>query len=172
MQANETCTLRDGTALVLRPVAASDDDDLARLIAQLSPRDRRWRFHGALNGLTPARLRTLTQPGAGSVALVATVRDELVADVRCVVDATGTGAEFALMVASAWRRRGVARLCMSALSRASSDAGLRWLHGAVMADNAPMLSLMRRCGFLCTPSRHASDVVVVERLVTSRRPQV
>lgn len=162
--------LRGGAQLKLRRVAPMDDVQLQQLIAQLSPGDRRWRFHGAVNGLTPARIHAMTHPGPDTVALVATVNGELVADVRCVVDATGTAAEFALMVASGWRRRGLAMHCIEALCKASADAGWRWLYGTVMHDNAPMLALMLRCGFFCMPSRADPRLQIVERLLEPSSP--
>ena len=89
-------------------------------------------------------------------------RQTLVADARYVVDATRRGAEFALMVAGAWQRRGIGERAVAALQRAAAAAGLRWLYGSVLADNAPMLALMRHCGFLCTRSRVDRDLVSVE----------
>jgi GNAT superfamily N-acetyltransferase len=84
-----------------------------------------------------------------------------------VIDDTGHGAEFALMVAAAWRRLGVGSLVLGALQSAANEAGLRWLHGSVMADNAPMLALMQHSGFLCAPSRGDAGLVAVEARVDS-----
>ena len=147
-----------GTALTLRPVRAEDHDGLDALIRSLTPRDRRWRFHGAVNALTPERLRAMVTPApTQQIALVVVAhgpgRDALIADARCAIDASGEAAEFGLMVAPAWRRLGLGARATLALRDAAADAGLRWLHGAVLADNAPMLALVQRCGFLCTPNR-------------------
>ena len=164
--------LPDGTPLTLRPVRAQDAAALGELIQGLPARDRRWRFHGAVNGATPERLQHMSQPDPRhELALVAVVnltgRDVLIADARCAVDDTGHGAELGLMVAAAWRRHGVGSLVLSALQSAANVAGLRWLYGSVMADNAPMLALMRHSGFLCTPSRGDDSLVAVEARVDS-----
>lgn len=164
-------TIRDwipgrGTFIHWRPPQRDDEQPLDRLVGALSAEDRRRRFHGAVNGLTPARLQRMVSTAPGELALVAVpagLQEVLVADVRCVVDATGGAAEFALMVAPAWRRRGVATLGLAALGRAAADAGLRWLYGQVLADNLPMLALMRRCGFSITPHRGNHRLVMVER---------
>jgi GNAT superfamily N-acetyltransferase len=163
-------TLPNGTPLTLRPVQACDAQGLDTLVKGLTPQDRRWRFHGAVNALAPEQLRGMAEPEAArQLALVVLVhlpgRDALIADARCAIDATGEAAEFGLMVATGWRRLGVGARAMAALRGAASDAGLRWLHGSVLADNAPMLALMHRCGFLCTPSRRDASVVGVERQI-------
>ena len=156
--------LADGHTVVLRPVAAHDAPALEALIGDLSPRDRRWRFHGAVNGVTPARLaRMVAIDPARELALVAATGPDggpLLADVRCVVD--GDSAEFALMVAADRRREGIGACALAELRRAARALGLRWLHGSVLADNLPMLGLLRREGFLCTPHRGDATLVVVE----------
>ena len=167
-------TLRDGTPLRWRAVQATDAAALHALVHELSPRDRRWRFHGAVNSLSVERLRGMTCVDATRQhALVASVQahggERLIADARWVIDGGGSAAEFALMVASAWRRFGVGERAMALLKRSAAEQGLRWLHGSVLADNAPMLALMQRCGFLCTPHRGDADRVVVEACVDRRK---
>ena len=66
------------------------------------------------------------------------------------------------MVAGVWQRRGIGERAVAALQRAAVANGLRWLHGSVLAENAPMRALMRRCGFLCTRSRVDHHLVCVE----------
>jgi GNAT superfamily N-acetyltransferase len=164
----------DGTALTLRPVRADDQRGLDALIRSLAPRDRRWRFHGAVNAFSPERLRAMTMPApAQRIALVVVAhgpgRDVLIADARCAVDASGEAAECGLMVAPEWRRLGLGARATITLRNAAASAGLRWLHGAVQADNAPMLALVQRCGFLCTPNRRDAGLVGVE-LQLEREP--
>jgi len=163
----EHWTLRHGTPATLRPIHAGDAPALDALIRGLSPEDRRRRFHGAISGVPPERLQEMVAVDPGrEVALVVLTgpagRQTLVADARYVVDATRRGAEFALMVAGAWQRRGIGERAVAALQRAAAAAGLRWLYGSVLADNAPMLALMRHCGFLCTRSRVDRSLVSVE----------
>jgi len=160
-------TLRHGTPATLRPIKTTDAPELDALIRGLSQDDRRRRFHGAISGVTPERLQGMVDVDRGiELALVVLAeeagRQTLVADARYVVDATRRGAEFALMVAGAWQRRGIGERAIAALQRAAATDGLRWLYGSVLADNAPMLALMRHCGFLCTRSRVDRSLVSVE----------
>jgi GNAT superfamily N-acetyltransferase len=102
------------------------------------------------------------------MAFVITVKDkrrgeQVIADARYVVDAHAVdSAEFALVVDDHWQRRGLGRRAVQALTSAAQQAGIRWLHGDVRARNVPMLSLMRRCSFSCTPDREDEDIVHAE----------
>lgn len=165
-------TLPDRTPLTLRPVRPGDARRLHDLICGLPPRDRRWRFHGAVSCLAPEQLaRMACADPLRETALVVTAPaaagEQLVADARCVIDGTGQQAEFALMVSAAWRRRGIGQLALHELRRAAAARGLRWLYGTVLRDNLPMLALLRRNGFTCTPHRSDRTLMAVELLVQS-----
>lgn len=163
----ERWTLPDGTPLTLRPVQAGDAPALAALVEALPTQQRRWRFHGAVAALAGVRLERMTHPDPRHELALVVARpgpggEELLADARCVVDATGRNAEFALMVAAPWQRRGIGARALAALQQAAARRGLHWLYGSVLADNAPMLSLVRQCGFRATPHRGGQPLVVVE----------
>lgn len=55
-------TLPDSTQLTVRSPEPPDAPALAALIGGLSPRDRRWRFHGTVNGIVPQRLLRMVDP--------------------------------------------------------------------------------------------------------------
>lgn len=172
---NTRFTTRTGRRVHLRPVCPDDAAALGRMVESLSPLARRWRFHGAVNGLSPRRLHDMASvDGHRRIALVATVEHDggelLVADARCVTDASDSAAEFAIVVAEGWRGLGLARRCLAALREAAADEGLRWLYGHVMADNLPMLALMRRCGFTLSAHRRNTDLVVAEARCEPRTP--
>jgi RimJ/RimL family protein N-acetyltransferase len=167
MNLEQHWTGHDGTPLTMRWVRASDLSGLDALIKSMEPRDRRWRFHGAVNALSAQRLRAMTTPTlAEQLALVVVahgpVGDTLIADARCVIDSSGDSAECGLMVAPAWRRLGIGARATQALREVAASAGLRWLYGSVMADNQPMLALVQRCGFLFTPNRLDASLVGIE----------
>jgi acetyltransferase len=156
----------DGRRFTLRPVLPQDDLLLAELVAGLSPASRRNRFFGAVN-LSLARLRQMAsvdyQQQLGLVVTTQVDRSErVVVDARYCVDTTGDGdrAEFALMVDERWRRQGLGRWAMTALTQAAAQAGLSWLEGEVHHANDPMLSLMQACGFAASP--HAEDGLIVQ----------
>lgn len=158
---------RDGVALTLRPVLPQDDGLLAELVQGLSPSARRNRFHGAVR-LSRAHLQAMSQIDyAQQLGLVVSTQwagaERVIADARYCMHADQASAEFALMVDERWQRHGVGRWALLALVGAAQQAGLRWLQGEVLIDNAPMLALVRACGFALSP--HPDD----ERLVLAQR---
>lgn len=149
-------TLPDRTRLTLRPVLPQDDRLLGDLIGRVSRTTLRNRFHGAVNGVSANRLLQMScvdyrQHLAFVVTLLESGCEKIVADARYCIDEDGEGAEFALLIDDAWQRRGLGARAMGALAGAARSAGLNWLHGDVLASNLPMLALMQRCRFCCTP---------------------
>lgn len=161
--------LPDGPPIRWRPPQPGDAPAIARLVAALSPQDRRRRFHGTLRELPGALLaRFAAPPSADTVALVAehAPSGELVADVRAVLDETRHDADFGLMVATAWQGRGLGHHALGALCEAAAARGWHWLYGHVLAENRPMLALAARCGFRASPHRGDGGIVVVEARLT------
>lgn len=165
--------LSDGTRIVLRPVQPKDSPLLSAMMARLSSQTKYNRFHGAVNNLTSTHLRYMScVDQQRHVAFVLTTRhngeENIIADARYVVDedASSESAEFAIMVEDHWQRLGLAEHAMHALTTAATSNGLRWLHGDVLADNCPMLALMQRCHFCCTPDRSDEKMVHAEILLS------
>ena len=141
------------------------------MIRRLSRATRHNRFHGGINELPADTLRSMTQVDyRRHLAFVVTTscmdkdsdNEIVVADAPYVIDDRGDGAEFAIVVDDRWQRIGLGERAMHALVDAASRDGLLWLHGSVLSANAPMLSLMRRCRFCCTPDREDDHLVHVE----------
>jgi acetyltransferase len=143
----ERVTLASGRSLLLRPVGPRDAGAEQAFVAGLSPVARFRRFHFGLNELPAALLRSVVSADQQThVALVAETVDDLriVADARYVLDgATRTG-EFAIAVADEWQGLGLGSRLMQRLVAQARHAGLAQLCGDVLADNEPMLALMRR----------------------------
>ncbi|WP_310385177.1 GNAT family protein [Roseateles sp.] len=166
-----------GEQLTLRPILPQDRTALALMVEGLSPASRSNRFHAGIKGLSPAWLSRLTEIDYEQhMAFVVTHRtggaEEIVAEARYAVDDGNLdglpSAEFALTVAEPWQRRGLGRRAISALMVVASEHQLAWLHGDVLADNAAMLALMRRCHFACTPSTDDERMFSVERCLSGQ----
>lgn len=152
----EQRTLKRRQSLTLRPVLPQDAPLLGDLVARLSPAARRNRFHGAIK-LSTGHLHAMSHVDYHrQLALVVTTvvdgLEHIIADARYVAQAgVAEAAEFALMVDEHWQRRGIARWALHALQKAATRAGLRSLHGGVLAGNTPMLALMQHCGYETAP---------------------
>lgn len=172
-------TLPDGRRLLLRPVLPQDAPLLAGLIARLSITGRRNRFHGAINPGAAQLQRMARTDNARDLAFVITAgrgaTECVIADARYCVDADAQGAEFALVVDERWQCLGLGGWAMHTLADAAQAAGLNWLHGEVLTDNAPMRALMQRCGLSWTPDPEDDRLVQVQLRLghpRSARPSV
>jgi acetyltransferase len=147
-------TLGDGRRVVIRPVLPQDTDAEQVFVMGLSAASRYRRFHVGLHSLPDDTLRRMTEiDHASHVALVAQPAaddgedDEpgIVADARYVRTGPDT-AEFAVAVADGWQRQGLGRRMLEQLARHAARHGLHTLVGDVLADNAPMIAMLRALG--------------------------
>lgn len=140
-------TLRDGRTARIRPVRPHDAAAEQAFVVGLSPLTRYRRFHLGLSELPAALLRSFTEVDQSEhVALVAESDGAIVADARYVRDLTGRTGEFAIAVADAWQGSGLGRALMQHLLSHARRSGLERLCGGVLADNEPMLAVMRHLG--------------------------
>lgn len=165
-----TFKLHDDTTVTLRPIGAEDAPLEADFVRRLSAQSRYKRFMVAMRELPPAKLKYLTDvDSVHHVVLAATMHREgqeaLVGVVRYVVDATGTGCEFAVAVDDAWQGSGVAGILMHTLMDVARTRGLKTMEGTVLASNSKMLKFMRQLGFsLQRDPNDCHDVLVARTL--------
>lgn len=157
----------DGIDVTLRPIRADDAGMESTFVRQLSDLSRYQRFMGTVRELPEAKLRELTDvDGVRHVAIVATTvidgKEVELGVARYVVDASGRRCEFAIAVADAWQRRGLAGLLMGRLIEIARLRGLEAMDGSVLATNVAMLHFARQLGF----EVHADDATT--RRVTRR----
>lgn len=152
---------------VIRRVHLPDAQAMQEFLQGLSGASRRYRFHGAVNGVSPSLLRRLVDAdGERHAAWVACVwganGEEIVGEaVWYVVDEERASAELAISVSDAWHGQGVADDLMRTLVQAARESGLRELYGDVFNANGRMLAFMRRHGMepgVCDPPDDA-DIV-------------
>ena len=158
----------DGTDIVLRPIRPEDAEIEDAFVRNLSPQSKYFRFMQALRELTPEMLVRLTQIDYDrELALIAVVpqggRDIEIAVARYGMNPDGMSAEFAIVVADAWQGKGIGTRLLGMLMVAAKAKGLKSLEGEVLAENAPMLALVRRLGFTAHPVPEATSVYAVYR---------
>ena len=168
--------LPDGTQLLVRPIRPEDADLERRFIASLSEQTRFFRFFYRLHELSPAMLVRFTQVDYDrELALLALVADpsapqgeSIVGIARYIEKADLESAEFAVVVADAWHRRGIAGRLMRALIAAAKKKGLLRLVGTVLRANQNMLRFTAALGFVERDDPDDPDQVIVE--LTLRQP--
>lgn len=156
-----------GTEVTLRPMHADDAPLEADFVRHLSDDSRYKRFMGTVRELPGAKLRYLTDvDGVRHVALLATAqrdgREVQLGVARYVVDAAGTGCEFAIVVDDGWQRSGLAGVLMHALMDLARSRGLAVMEGSVLATNLRMLKFARQLGF---EVQHDPDDAKTRRVV-------
>jgi acetyltransferase len=149
--------LRDGVEIAIRPIGPEDAEREQAFVRELSPESRYFRFMSTLRELPADMLYRFTHPDfQRELALVALVGEgpatRQIGVARCVADADGTAAEFAVVVADEWQNRGVGTRLLCELMRAARAAGLRRIWGDILASNHRMLALMTSLGFELQPA--------------------
>jgi acetyltransferase len=165
----------DGATVTVRPIRRDDMSREADFVRNLSEEDRYRRFMVTFRELPAAKLEYLTDVDqAGHVALVATVlrdgQEAIVGAVRYIVDAAGNGCEFAVAVADAWQRTGLAGILMHTLMDIARGRGLATMESTVLAANTRMLKFARQLGFEELRIPESRDVVRVVRSLERSGP--
>ena len=153
--------LQGGGEYQVRPIRPDDAQMIQRLVRELSPESRYFRFVSPLSELPNSLLARFTLIDYDrEMALVAvhrerlvdaegevTVTERIVGVSRYVANPDHTSCEFALLVADDFANRGVGARLMLSIMDVARERGLTEMQGLVLASNVKMLKLMRRIGF-------------------------
>ncbi len=154
----EPATLRDGSAVVLRPIRPEDEQAHADLVNRMNETDLRYRFFGTPQRFGHHQLARLTQidydremafiasrpvPGQGW---------ETLGVVRTVADPDNRKAELAILVRSDLKGTGLGSTLMTKIIRHHQTRKTHEIGAQILSDNTAMLALARKCGFILTPS--------------------
>jgi acetyltransferase len=158
--------LSDGTDITIRPIRPEDAEMEQEFVRRLSPEAKFFRFMNSLQELSQEMLIRLTQLDYDrELALIATVErdggETELGVARYFTNPDGQTAEFALVIADEWQRRGLGTRLMSCLIDAAREKGFRYLQGEVLASNVKMLALMKRLEFVSRINVDDPSLVVV-----------
>ena len=166
--------LRDGDDIFLRPIRPEDEPLLQRMFDRLSPEDIRLRFFAALTELSHAFAARLTQIDYHREMAFVALKEkegedpEIWGVVRISADPDNERAEYAVLVRSDIKGRGLGAELMNRILDYGVRRGLSEIWGDVLDHNKRMLELVRELGFSV---RHLPDepgiVRVVKRLDAS-----
>jgi RimJ/RimL family protein N-acetyltransferase len=146
--------LRDGSAVLIRPVRGTDAPLLADGFARLSPRSRRMRFLGAKTTLSAAELRYFTEVDHHdheAIGALSAADGRGVGIARYVRDTDDPqAAEIAVTVVDDWQGRGLGTELLSRLSDRARQAGIHRFTALVAAENVTVAGLARKLGACLT----------------------
>ncbi len=150
-QLSQTVTLRTGETIYLRPIRPEDEPALQALFKRLDPEDVRLRFFSPMRELSHRFAARLTQIDYDrEMAFVAANPDdpgELWGAVRLTCDPDNEEGEYAVMVRSDLKGRGLGYTLMRAIIGYGRDRGTGAIVGDVLAENRAMLTMCRELGF-------------------------
>jgi len=140
--------------IFVRPIRPEDEALYARFFAKVEQEDMRLRFFTPKTSLTHAFLARLTQIDyAREIAFVALDKDgELLGVSRFIADPDYVRGEYAVLVRSDLKGRGIGGRLMEELIAYARANGLKTIFGSVLAHNTTMLRLCEDLGFQIRPA--------------------
>ena len=142
-----------GRRLLIRPIRPEDEATLGDLLNSLDAEDSRMRFFGAMRNLPRSQLARFTQIDYDrEMALVAIERgsdgvERSLGEVRAVADPDNLVADFAIVVRSEIKGKGLGRLLLASIIDYSRSRGIGELRGETLSGNLRMQHLARDLGF-------------------------
>jgi acetyltransferase len=148
-----TARLRDGRALLLRPIRPEDEPLIQGYFARMDKEDVRMRFFAPMSRLPHNLAARLTQIDYDrQMAFLAFVTDENgqqdgLGVVRLAADPDNRRAEYAVTVRSDAKGSGVGKVLMQTIVEYARQRGIGEIYGTVLRENERMLSVCRKMGF-------------------------
>jgi acetyltransferase len=145
-----TAETHTGMRVLIRPIKPTDEALLAAFQTKLSPEDIRFRFlapRKEFSHKTNARFTQIDYARAMAFIAMSEDQSELLGVARLAADPDYISADYAVIVRSDLKGRGLGWALMHHLIRYAESEGLRDLHGDVLAANERMLKMCRDLGF-------------------------
>ena len=143
----------NGREVLLRPIRPEDEPQHREFLSRVSEDDILYRFFHSKRGFAHSELARFTQIDYDrEMAFIATARNETgvpetLGVVRAIADPDNTNAEFAILVRSDLKGRGLGHALLGKMIRYCRDRGIGQLFGEVLSTNAAMLALVASFGF-------------------------
>jgi len=137
---------------LLRPIRPEDEPQHRAFVEQLQPGDLRLRFFNARRELPRSELARLTQIDYDREMAFVAVRSlpdgdlQTLGVVRAVADPDNVEAEFAIVVHSDLKQRGLGRVLLAKMIRYLKQHGTLRMVGDVLQENTAMRALAESLG--------------------------
>ena len=163
-------SLKDGSHLFVRPVRPEDEPAFKDLFEHVTADDLRLRFFAPVREFSHAFLSRLTQLDYARAMAFAAFDGEtgnLLGGVRLHCDPDHGSGEYAVLVRSDLKGKGLGWVLMSLIIDYARADGINTITGEVLRENHPMLDLCRSLGFTVHPSPDDDAVMEVVLDLTS-----
>ncbi len=157
-------TLQDGTKLLVRPIRPEDEALYSPFFAGVTQQDFRLRFFAPMKEFGHAFIARFTQIDyARAMAFIALdeATGEMLGVVRLHMNADYDTGEYAILLRSDLKGRGLGWLLMLLIIEYARAEGIRSICGQVLQENRNMLEMCRKLGFeIATDPQDPSLLVV------------
>jgi acetyltransferase len=158
-------TLRDGMNLLVRPVRPEDEPLYWVFFPLVTDEDIRLRFFAPIKELSHAFIARLIQIDyARAMAFIAIdqATGRMVGVARLHASSNYESGEFAILIRSDLKGRGIGWQLMQLILEYARAEGLRVIEGQVLRGNTTMLSMCRKLGFDVGPDPKDRDVFLIK----------
>ena len=155
--------------ILVRPVRPEDEVLYPEFFRQVSSDDIRLRFFAPVKDFGHvfiARLTQLDYARAMAFAAISESTGQLLGVVRLHSDANYETGEYAILLRSDFKSRGLGWRLMELMIQYARAEGLRRIDGQVLAENVAMLKMCRELGFTVTVDEHDQAIVDVRLLLS------
>jgi acetyltransferase len=157
-------TLRDGAAVLVRSIRPEDEALYGPFFAAVTERDLRLRFFAPVKEFSHAFIARFTQLDyARAMAFIALDESsrQMLGVVRLHANANYETGEYAILLRSDCKGRGLGWLLMQMIIDYARAEGLKMIEGQVLVENVEMLNMCRELGFKIAADRNDADICVV-----------
>jgi acetyltransferase len=142
--------IKDGWRVFVRPIRPEDEPLIHEFLRHVTSHDLRLRFFAPMKQFTHEFIARLTQLDyARAMAFVAfdEATNELVGVVRIHSDSIYESGEYAILLRSDLKGRGLGWALMQLMIEYAKSEGLKAISGEVLQENTVMLEMCRELGF-------------------------
>jgi acetyltransferase len=163
--------LENGWRIFVRPIKPDDEPFIHDLLVHVSKEDLRLRFFDSTKEFSHSFIAKLTQiDDARAMAFIAfdAASNEVLGAVWLYCDPNRETGEYAILVRSSLKGRGLGWALMQLIIGYAKSEGLKQMCGQILRENAVMLKMCRELGFesrrmpmiaVCATSRWCSKAI-------------
>ncbi|MBS1991509.1 MAG: GNAT family N-acetyltransferase [Cyanobacteria bacterium SZAS LIN-2] len=158
--------LKDGTAVIVRAIRASDKDQLQEIMKDVSAESRYFRFFGAKKLLSEQELKYFTEIDFNShIGLLVSLCDGSDAPIAVgryitlAQAAEEASAELAMLVREHYQGQGIGRMLLNHLAHIAVTKGVSEFVCYIMSENSKMINMLRHSDYPVSQQPEANSVV-------------
>lgn len=142
----------DGQPVLLRPIRPEDEPLEAEMFRQLSDPTEYFRFFRVIKEITHEELVRFTHTDYDrELAIIAEVEEggekKMAGVARLIADAYNENAEFAIIVADPWQRKGLGTRMIEYSLQIAASRGIPSVYATILKENLGIIRIFKRMGF-------------------------